>query len=100
MSTPTLNKRQQKLITKLDLPLPDGPEERTNPYTGRSCILNPLAVALYDFITESNAIGQLDIFRRPPSVRYKDKAYAIRDWDGARMIFRIMWPDEYMDLID
>ena len=43
-----LNKSGMKLVSELEIF--DFKEEIQNPYSGRSCLLEPFAVALYDFI--------------------------------------------------
>jgi hypothetical protein len=100
MATRTLTKPDLNLLRRLDLPLAVSSEPRTNPYTHISHTLEPLALALYDFIVDARQDGPLDRFQRPPHVTYLDRRIPIRDWDRARYLFQKMWPTEYMDLLD
>jgi hypothetical protein len=95
LTTPDRN-----LLHRLDLPLADGPADRVNPYTHATHSLEPLALALYDFIVDARQDGPLDQFQRPPHVLYLDRRFSIRDWDRARYLFQKLWPTEYMDLLD
>ena len=93
-------KTELNLLERLDLVLPAEDQKRDNPYTGASRRLEPLAAALYDFITDSQAEGDLDTFGRPPNVRFNDRVFKIRYLDRARLLFRLHYPDEYYELID
>ena len=73
-------KEQQELIDKLKLE--DRPEVITNPFSGRSCELEPLAVALYDYIKGCEAMKE-----------YKEMGLALG-------IFAAKWPSEYYTLLD
>jgi len=57
--------------------------EVENPYSGAKCMLEPVAIAIYDFIKGCEMTG-----------RYG------RDFDKARATFCENWPDEYMTLLD
>jgi hypothetical protein len=81
-----LGKMEQKLVDQLDVGTQN--ETVTNPFTGRSRELEPLAVALYDFI-----IGWSNSYTPP-------EGSSIREFDCARGLFRKNWPSEYMDLLD
>jgi len=59
------------------------PVEVENPYSGDKCMLEPVAVAIYDFIKGCEMTG-----------RYG------RDFNRARNTFCENWPDEYMTLLD
>jgi hypothetical protein len=96
----TYSKSDLNLLNRLDLPLPAGPSVRTNPYTHISHTLEPLALALYDFVVDARQDGPLDQFQRPAHVLYLTRRIPIRDWDRARYLFAKMWPTEYMDLLD
>lgn len=88
-ATMTKNKNFLKSIEKvraLGFKEPAQNEVRTNPYTGRSHSLEPLAVMLYDFITTRDLVCGRD--------------YTRGTWDNARYAFAEMWPDEYMNLLD
>lgn len=63
------------------LKLPKNPEYRVNPFTGEQAELEPMGVALYDFIKEAE-IRQTPLFQE------------------ALLIFREKYPDEYMTLLD
>ena len=55
-------------------------ETVTNPYSGESCVLCPLAVALYDYILGCESLGE--------------------PFGEALSIFYDKWPEEYMILLD
>ena len=83
-----LTKTQIKLIAtieKLGFREPSAPQPRTNPFSGATFTLSPLACKVYDFITTRLVCG---------------RDYTRKDWDNARYLFRAQWPNEYMDLID
>jgi hypothetical protein len=61
---------------------------RTNPYSGISHQLSPLATTLYDFIINSYQAGMVG--RHVP----------VSLWDSSRHLFLEIWPDQYFDLID
>jgi hypothetical protein len=71
---------QQKLIDSLQIE--EFNETVTNPYSGRSCELEPLAVALYDVIKGSELLGDMDTIRI------------------CLDIFVSKWPKEYYILLD
>ena len=84
-----LKKSQLRVLATVDrlgYIIPGNGEVRTNPYSGAACLLCPLAVALYDFITTQNYCCGRD--------------YTRTDWDNARYLFLELWPDEYYKLID
>ena len=89
MKTKPLNKTQVKLIATigaLGFREPSTPETRTNPFSGVTCALSPLACKVYDFVTTQHLVCGRD--------------YTRKDWDNARYLFCAQWPNEYMDLID
>ena len=57
--------------------------EVENPYSEEKCMLEPVAVAIYDFIKGCEVTG-----------RYGN------DFHKALDTFRENWPDEYMTLLD
>ena len=71
---------QKRLLSELEIGTES--ETVTNPYSGRSCLLEPQAVALYDLIKGCEITGNL------------------KDFDRARYLFCELYPDEYMILID
>lgn len=73
-------------IRALGFKEPAQPDTRTNPFTGKSRLLCPLACMLYDFITVKHLTCGKD--------------YTRQTWDNARYCFLEQWPDEYYDLID
>lgn len=70
----------EKFIAQLKLR--DEPETVTNPFSGESCELEPLAVALHDFIKGCEVTNNY------------------LNFDRALSIFRQRWPEEYMILLD
>ena len=58
------------------------PQEVTNPFSGESVMLEPVAVAVYDTIRGAEMFGQYDTVRKG------------LDW------FRRFYPAEYMILLD
>ena len=86
---PKIKKSYQNAIDKvreLGFKEPQTNEKRTNPFSGVSCELEPLAVMLYDFITVRNLTCGIH--------------YTKQTWDNARYCFATLWPDEYYKLID
>ena len=75
-----LNKTEQKLVDQLEI----GPHEEqvTNPFSGREVTLEPLGVALHDYIKGCEITGN-----------YKN-------FDTARYLFAKLYPSEYMILLD
>lgn len=63
-----------------ELVIGNAPEEVTNPFSGVSCLLEPEAVAVYDYIHGCIAL---------------DDCYS-----DALRYFREKWPKEYMILLD
>jgi len=76
-----LNKTQQRIIDDLEIGIES--EEVENPYSGVKVLLEPKAVALYDFIKDCEALGKYG-----------------KDFDQARYAFAELWPDAYMKLLD
>lgn len=86
-----LSKSQIRLLSKLaklGIMSAQTKQTRTNPYSGVSCNLEPLAVTLYDFIINSHNAGLLGRF------------VPLTVWNEARYFFLEFWPKEYFDLID
>lgn len=81
------------VVEKYSFSLPKERQTRTNPHNGRTHLLDPLAVLLYDFIV-SPCIGR--IVGQPTSKGGINR----RDWNGARYIFLRRWSKEYDDLLD
>ena len=75
-----LTKRQKQLISELEVL--DKPEMVQNPYSGAKCLLEPVAVALYDYIKGCEITGKYERF------------------DEARYLFAEQWPEQYMLLLD
>lgn len=94
----TLKKSQQNLLAKLsEFGVVAGNERQTrvNRISGVSRELDPLAVALFDFIMESYAH-----YLRNYSFQYRGHKFPVGTWDRTRYLFLELWPDEYYDLID
>lgn len=67
----------------MSLIIMDGePKEIFNPYSGKSCILNPIAIALYDVIKGAELLNNFPLLQR------------------GLHIFAEHWPEEYMILLD
>jgi hypothetical protein len=77
-----------KKIHKLGVTLRAEGATRTNPYSGISHQLSPLATTLYDFIINSYKFKMVG--REVP----------VSLWDSSRHLFLEIWPDQYFDLID
>lgn len=95
----TLKKSQINLLNKLQgfgVKVPSTPEVRVNQISGVSRQLDPLAVALFDFI--------IDSYRKSYMVNhqfnYNGHSFPVSVWDNARYLFLALWPEEYYDLID
>lgn len=58
------------------------PSEVRNPLSGESCVLEPVAMALYDFIKGAEMFAEYDLLER------------------GLQAFRKHYPDEYMVLLD
>lgn len=86
-----LKKSQLNLLKKLEklgvMPASET-ASRTNPYSGISCTLQPLAVTLYDFVINSYNAGLVGRF------------VPLETWNNCRYFFLEYWPDEYFALID
>lgn len=91
----TLGKAQINLLAKLEsLGVQIGTirEVRANRFSGVTKELDPLAVALFDFVMETNTgFAPLSYRGQPVAVSY---------FDRARYLFLALWPDEYYDLLD
>lgn len=58
------------------------PQEITNPYSGQSCMLEPKAISLYDYIKGCETLGE-------------------SEWLSQGLeVFLNHWPKEYMILLD
>lgn len=97
-----LSKSQINLLAKLagnySVTLPAGKETRMNPYTGVKNELEPLAVALFDFIIDNYRKGlvkgsTMESLSNP-------KAIPTALWDRSRYFFLAFWPKEFYNLID
>lgn len=86
-----------KLANVYGVALPAQKETRQNPYSGIKHELEPLAVALYDFVIESYNAGRVkgSSFVSPVA---GDISRAF--WDSCRYMFLEYWPEKYFDLID
>lgn len=81
-----LSKTEQTLLDELEVR--QHPEIVRNPASGEQVMLQPKAVALYDFIKgyeKMISTGQIT---------------NIRKFDTARYLFMKLWPDSYMRLLD
>lgn len=90
-----LSKSQLNLLAKLatlNIDTANIRPVRTNPFTQVSHELDPLAVTLYDFITEANGSRM--------TLVYRGQAVKVSVWDAARYLFLHLWPSEYYDLLD
>ncbi len=85
------NKREQKLVDSLKI----GPnsESVANAFSGERVVLTPLGVALHDIIK-----GLEFLINREAS--QTKAAKMISQFDLARNLFRKLYPDEYMTLLD
>lgn len=81
-----LTKTEQNLISELRIG--DTPAIVRNPYSGEQVMLEPKAVALYDFIKGYEALLQTR------------KVSNIKKFDTARYLFHKLWPNSYMALLD
>lgn len=81
-----LTKTEQELINTLQIG--QHPVIVTNPFSKERVMLQPKAVALYDYIKEY----ELLINQR--------KKTNIRMFDTARYLFQKLWPNSYMALLD
>lgn len=63
-------------------------ETRTNPYSKATRELEPVAVALHDFIILQYHAGNVGTL------------VPLNLWNNARYLFNVIWPDEYYALID
>ena len=74
--------KASKTIPPFDCIVLDEPETITNPFSGESVLLDPVAVAVYDTIMGAQQFGQYQTVRKG------------LDW------FRRFYPREYMILLD
>lgn len=78
---------EKVLLKKLEIL--DYPETIKNPYSGKKCLLNPVQVALYDFIIGAEmTLNEL----YSPIVMMK--------YTFAKDYFRLKWPNEFQILLD
>ncbi len=87
-----------RLEEKFHVKLPDASQIRVNDYTGVSCQLCPLAVALFDFIIINFRSGLVK--GSSMASLTNPRAIPTSVWDSARHFFATYWPDEYYKLID
>lgn len=73
-------------------------QERVNRMTGVRVMLDPLAVALFDFIMEVyyGPNGYLATY----GFNYRGHKFTVQLFDNTRYLFLALWPDAYSDLID
>ena len=93
-----LKKSQINLLAKLSkfgVVCGEAKQIRFNRISGVSRELDPLAVALFDFIIE--AYGS---YTRTYSFDYRGHKFPVSVWDNTRYLFLACWPKEYYDLID
>ena len=74
--------KASKTIPPFDCIIMDEPETITNPFSGESVVLEPVAVAVYDVIMGAQQFGHYQTVRKG------------LDW------FRRFYPREYMILLD
>lgn len=82
---------QVRLLAKLEshgVKLPDASQSRTNPFTGARHTLEPLAVALYDFILEAQTRNRIG------------RDVTVQTFDRARFLFLAFWPKTYSEMLD
>lgn len=92
----TLTKPQSNLLgflSSVGVTAPAANEMRSNPYSGKSHNLSPLACALFDFVMNTRKP-----FAGPLS--YGGNKVTVAQWDRARYLFLALWPKEYGDLLD
>lgn len=85
---------QERLIAKLQtkglvINSVLGTQPRANPFTGVTVTLEPLALALYDWIVSPSRGDEINAGK-----------LAQNDWDRARYLFLTLWPDDYYSLLD
>ena len=87
-----------KLADKFNVTLSPIPAVRSNPYSGVSVALEPLAVTLFDFIIGKYRAGLV----KGSSLASLSNPNAIptQVWDSSRYLFLALWPDAYYKLID
>jgi hypothetical protein len=90
-----LSKSQINLLAKLEtlgVVVGNDSQVRTNPFSGVSCNLTPLAVALYDFVVKA--------YGSRAGLTFNGKTLSVSTWDNTRYLFMAIWPDEYFKLLD
>lgn len=87
-----------KIAAKWNVTVPDEKAERVNPYTGKKHMLDPVAVALFDFIIDNYRKGL--VYGSTMQSVHNPNAIPTKVWDSARHTFCEYWPDPYFDLID
>ncbi len=90
-----LSKSQINLLAKLEklgVVVGNDSQVRTNPFSGVSCNLTPLAVALYDFVTKA--------YGSRMGLVFNGQTVSVSTWDSSRYLFMAIWPDEYFKLLD
>lgn len=88
---------QSKLLLKLaalGVQVGDVPQNRSNPMTGYSKVLDPLAVALLDFIYD---VGHTAGFG---PLKYQGNKVNVGEFDRTRYLFLHLWPDDYGNFVD
>ena len=86
-----LTKTEQKLIAKY-LKMGTQPGQCRNRFSGRTHVMEPLAVAIFNFTEWFSS--EYDISNVKPN------GVTVREYDTLRMLFLKLWPSEYMDLLD
>lgn len=81
-----LSATEQKLLAELQYS--EHPQKRTNPFSQAEVMLEPKAVALHDYIKGYEILIN------------NHQTTNIRQFDMARNLFRKLYPDSYMELLD
>lgn len=81
-----LTKTEQSLINELQIE--EHPTIVHNPFSGEAVMLQPKAVALYDYIKGYELLINNNATKN------------IKQFDMARSLFRKLWPKSYMVLLD
>jgi len=87
-----------KLADKFNVTASDVKEVRSNPFTGARKELEPLAVALFDFIVPNYHKGLVK--GSTAESMLNPNAIPTQIWDSSRHFFLEYWPEEYFALID
>jgi len=85
--TEVVNYVENDLLKKLEIL--NSPEWITNPYSGKKCLLDPVQVALYDYIIGAEIMLNM-CYSQELSKKYS----------RAKLYFRNKWANEYMTLLD